>query len=94
MDITTTILSAVASAIGSLAMFVLRRVTKRLDELELHILRAPSTKDMRLYVDDKTSGLLRDIEDKKDRIIVLEAKIDRMMELLLEMKANAEVKRK
>lgn len=42
--------------------------------------------DMHDYVNEKHKSLIRDIDDKRDRIRALEIKLDRIMELLLEIK--------
>lgn len=86
MSIEDHIISVVISIIVGLGVYVIKRTISRLNHIDAKLESKVSKEDMQTYVNDKHSAIIRDIDEQRDRMIAMAAQINRIMELLIEIK--------
>lgn len=80
------VLVSIISAIGGAGMYIFKRTMSRLNNIDEKIDSKVSLTDMHTYVNDKHSAIIRDIDEQRDRMIAMASQINRIMELLIEIK--------
>lgn len=86
MNIPPDFILFILSIISGIGGYMFRRNENRINKLDRQIAAKANAEDVHNLIEDKYTAIIREIDDKRDRIRALELKLDRIMELLLEIK--------